>query len=383
MKQKSLISWIFLLLTVMLSAQTTGGIRSTMQVPDGNYRVRLTLGDADGETQTTVQAESRRLFLHNIQTKRGEFKTYSFTVNKRNKYIGDNDSVRIKPRETGKLNWDDYLTVEFSGENPSFSKIEVEPVNDAITVFLCGNSTVVDQDNEPFAAWGQMIPAFFNEQVSFANYAESGESSNTFIAAKRLEKALTFMKAGDYVLIEFGHNDEKQQGEDKGAYKHFTKSLQVYIDEARKRGAHPILITPTQRRNFDESGKIVETHGEFPQAIRDLAAKENVPLIDLTAMTSQLYYALGVEGSKKALVHYPANTFPEQTTALADNTHFNAYGAYQVAKCVINGLKANKTPLIQHLRENDQSYNPAHPDDPTTFYWKLQMSFKIEKPDGN
>jgi lysophospholipase L1-like esterase len=353
------------------------------QVPDGNYRVRLTLGNADSETRTTVQAESRRLFLHNILTSKGEFKTYSFTVNKRNKYIGDNDSVRIKPREAGKLNWDDYLSIEFSGEKPGLSKIEVEPVSDAITVFLCGNSTVVDQDDEPWAAWGQMIPAFFNEQVSFANYAESGESSNTFIAAKRLEKALTFMKAGDYMLIEFGHNDEKQQGEDKGAYKHFTKSLQIYIDEARKKGACPVLITPTQRRNFDESGKLIETHGDFPQAVKDLAIQENVPLIDLTAMTSQLYYALGVEGSKKALVHYPKGTYPGQTTDLADNTHFNAYGAFQVAKCVIEGLKANKVPLIQHLRDENQVYNPAQPDNPKTFYWKPQLSVKIEKPDGN
>jgi lysophospholipase L1-like esterase len=353
------------------------------KLPDGNYRVRLTLGNDEEEAKTTVQAESRRLFLYNIQTKRGEFKTYSFTVNKRNKYIGDNDSVRIKPREIGKLNWDDYLTIEFNGDKPGLSKIEVQPVNDAITVFLCGNSTVVDQDDEPWAAWGQMIPAFFNEQVSFANYAESGESSNTFIAAKRLEKALTFMKPGDYVLIEFGHNDEKQKGEDKGAYKHFTKSLQIYIDEARKRGAYPILITPTQRRNFDESGKLIETHGDFPQAVRDLAAKENVPLIDLTAMTSQLYYALGVEGSKKALVHYPKGTFPGQTADLADNTHFNAYGAYQVAQCVIEGLKANQVPFIQYLREKDHSYNPARPDNPDAFYWKPPVSAKVQKPDGN
>jgi lysophospholipase L1-like esterase len=383
MKEKLLITWLFLFATVMLSAQMTDGIRSTMQVPDGNYRVRLTLGSNAEATKTTVQAESRRLFLHNIQTEKGEFKTSSFTVNKRNKYIGDKDSVRIKPRETTKLNWDDYLSIEFSGEKPGLSKIEIEPINDAITVFLCGNSTVVDQDDEPWAAWGQMIPVFFDEQVAFANYAESGESSNTFIAAKRLDKALTFMKAGDYVLVEFGHNDEKQQGEDKGAYKHFTKSLQVYIDEARKRGAYPILITPTQRRNFDESGKLVETHGDFPQAVRDLAAKENVPLIDLTVMTSQLYYALGVEGSKKALVHYSKGTFPGQTTDLADNTHFNAYGAYQVAKCVIEGLKANKVPLIQYLRDKEQAYNLARPDEPESFDWKPLSAAKLLKPDGN
>ncbi|MDR2087464.1 MAG: rhamnogalacturonan acetylesterase, partial [Dysgonamonadaceae bacterium] len=281
------------------------------------------MGDPERETQTTVRAESRRLLLNNIHTKKGESKTYTFTVNKRNKYISPNDSVRIKPREQTKLNWDDELNIEINGLSPGLKSLELEPVNDAVTVFLCGNSTVVDQDDEPWAAWGQMIPVFFNEKVCFANYAESGESSNTFLSAKRFEKALTFMKPGDYVLIEFGHNDEKQQGEDKGAYKHFTKSLKVYIDEARKRKAYPVLLTPTQRRKFDPSGRLIETHGDFPQAVRDLAAKENIPLIDLTAMTSQLYNALGVEGSKKAFVHYPAGTFPGQTADLADNTHFS------------------------------------------------------------
>jgi lysophospholipase L1-like esterase len=353
------------------------------RLPDGNYRVSLTLGDDEEETHTTVTAESRRLFLHNIRTKRGEFKAYSFTVNKRDKYILPDDSVRIKTREQVKLNWDDRLTIEFNGKKPGFRDLKVKPVDDAITVFLCGNSTVVDQDNEPWASWGQMIPAFFDERVCFANYAESGESSNSFIAAKRLEKALTFMKAGDYLFVEFGHNDEKQKGEDKGAYKHFTKSLQIYIDEARKRGAYPILLTPTQRRSFDESGQLIETHGDFPQAVRDLAAKENVPLIDLTAMTSQLYQALGVEGSKKALVHYPKGTFPGQTADLADNTHFNAYGAYQIAQCVIEELKANHIPLVQYLRDKEYTYNPQHPGNPDTFEWTPVFFAETEKPDGN
>jgi lysophospholipase L1-like esterase len=185
------------------------------------------------------------------------------------------------------------------------------------------------------------------------------------------------MKKGDYVFIEFGHNDEKQKGEDKGAYKHFTKSLKVYIDEARKKGAYPILLTPTQRRHFNVSGKIIETHGDFPQAVKDLAAKENVPVIDLTTLTTELYYALGVEGSKKALVHYPANTFPGQDEDLADNTHFNSYGAVQVAKCIIQGLIDNQIPLTKHLRDRKFDYSPIHPDDPDTFQWILSADYKI------
>jgi len=360
----------------------------SVQVPDGNYRVTVTIGNPDEDAETTVRAESRRLFLENIKTKKGEFVTHTFTVNKRNKYIYNEsgtiiDSVKLKKREFTKLNWDDYLTFEFNGALPAVTGMQIEKVDDAITVFLCGNSTVVDQDNEPWGSWGQMIPAFFNDKVCFANYAESGESSNTFIAAKRLKKALTFMKPGDYIFVEFGHNDEKQKGKDKGAYKHFTTSLKQYIDEARKRGAHPVLVTPTQRRHFDENGKLKDTHDEFTQAVKDLAQKENVPLIDLTQMTTYLYYALGVEGSKKALVHYPAGTFEGQTKDFADDTHFNPYGAYQIAKCVIEGIIENDIPLKNYLKESYKRYDPKNPDKFDEFYWPLSPFTEIEKPDGN
>ena len=176
--------------------------------------------------------------------------------------------MRIKPRERQKLNWDDKLTLEFNGDAPQLSELIIEKVNNVPTVFLCGNSTVVDQDNEPWASWGQMIPRFFNDSICFANYAESGESANTFIGAGRLKKALTQMKPGDYIFMEFGHNDQKQKGPGKGAYYSFMTSLKTFIDEARARGAYPVLVTPTQRRSFDENGKIRDTHEDYPEAMR-------------------------------------------------------------------------------------------------------------------
>ena len=112
----------------------------------------------------------------------------------------------------------------------------------------------------------------------------------------------------------------------------------------------PVLVTPTQRRSFDENGKIKDTHLDFPDAVRWLAEKENIPLIDLHAMTRILYEAMGAEESKHAFVHYPANTYPGQDKPLADNTHFNPYGAYQIAKCVIEGMKQAGLPLVKYLR---------------------------------
>ena len=273
--------------------------------------------------------------------------------------------------------------MEFNGSAPALHKLTIEPTDEAITIFLCGNSTVVDQDEEPWASWGQMIPRFFDEHVAFANYAESGEAANTFIAAKRLKKALSQMKAGDYIFIEFGHNDQKQKRAGNGAYYSYMTNLKTIIDEAHAKGAHPVLVTPTQRRSFDERGKIRDTHEDYPEAMRWLATKESIPLIDLHSMTRTLYEALGVEQSKRAFVHYPAGSYPNQTKALEDNTHFNPYGAYQIAKCVIEGIKELNLDLAKYLRTDYQSYKPMQPDNIEAFEWHESLFNDIVKPDGN
>ena len=354
----------------------------SVQVPDGNYRVTVTIGDRKKSGITTVRAESRRLFLENIETKKGEFKTFTFVVNKRTPIISGTEVVHIKKRERSKLNWDDKLTIEINGKQPLCAAIQIERDEKVPTVFLTGNSTVVDQDEEPWASWGQMIPRFFNEKVCFANYAESGESANTFIAANRLKKALSQMKAGDYMFMEFGHNDQKQKGPGKGAFYSFATSLKTFIDEIRLRGGHPVLVTPTRRRSFKD-GKIRDTHLDYPDAIHWLAEKENVPLIDLQEMTRILFETLGENESKKAFVHYPAGTFPNQTKAFADNTHFNPYGAYEIAKCVIEEMKRIGLPLTTYLRNDYSAYNPATPDNPETFHWDASPFVELEKPDGN
>lgn len=191
------------------------------------------------------------------------------------------------------------------------------------------------------------------------------------------------MKAGDYVFAEFGHNDEKQKGPDKGPYLSYTKSLNEYITAAREKGAIVVFVTPTQHRSFDANGKIRDTHGEFPNAMRKLAKKENVPVIELNKMTKTLYEALGEKLSARAFVHYPANTYPGQTQALEDNTHFNPYGAYQIAKCVIEGIKENKLGIVRYIRKDCKHFDPTYPDSIDSFHWSLSPFTEIEKPDGN
>lgn len=355
----------------------------SVDVPEGNYLVKVVLGSKDASSNTTVKAESRRLMLKNIETKKGEFVTHEFAVNIRNTKISETESVKIKPREIGKLIWDNKLTLEFNGDNPSVQSIEIKSADNLVTLFLAGNSTVVDEANEPWCGWGQMFPLFLTSKVVIANYAESGEAANTFVSSKRFAKLLTKIKKGDYLFIEFGHNDQKQKGEGKGPYTSYKSDLKYLVDEARAKGANPVLVTSMHRRSFDENGKVINTHGEYPNAVRLLAKEENVPLIDLNNMSKDLYEAWGVEGSKKAFVHYPAGTFPGQDKALEDNTHFNPYGGYEIARCIIKGIIESNLPIEKYIKKEYRNYNPAHPDAFETFHIPLTPFSSTIKPDGN
>ena len=357
----------------------------SVPVEDGNYKVTVTLGNKKKAAQTVVRAESRRLMVENCLTKKGKFETYSFIVNKRSQEIPGGGKVSLKPRELDYLNWDGLLTLEFNGAAPAVQRICIEPDTTATTIFLCGNSTVVDQELEPWASWGQMIPRWFTDKVAISNHAESGLTVRTFLDGHRLDKVLSMLKKGDYVVCEFGHNDQKEKRPGDGAWYHFAHGLKTFIDRVRAANGHIIFITPTQRRSFDEAThtKIQETHLDYPDAMRAVAKREGVPVIELHDMTRTFFEALGYEGSKKALVHYPANTFPGQDKPLADNTHFNPYGAYEVAKMVVMGMKQLQLPVIGELNTEWQDFDAAHPDDPDAFVWYQAQKQDVTKPDGN
>ena len=355
----------------------------SVNLPEGNYNVTVTLGDAKGPSTTFLKAESRRLLLETTTTKPGQLLTQTFTINVKSPRINDTETVSLKPRELHKLDWDDKLTLEFDGANPCLDALEIVPAPQAVTVFLAGNSTVVNQDDEPWAAWGQMLPRFLKPGVAVANHAESGLTLGSFLGSKRLAKVLSVMKPGDYLFIEFGHNDQKDRGENDGAYKSYTERLHLFVQEARKKGGIPVIVTSTSRRSFGAVGKIENSLGDFPEAARKVAQVEGVALIDLNAMSAKLYDALGVEESKKAFVHYPANTYPGQTQPLADNTHFNPYGAYELAKCVVEGIKANKLGLVKFLRNDTPAFDPAKPDALANWIWVDSPRSAVTKPDGN
>lgn len=356
----------------------------SVRVPEGNYNIKLVLGNEKDSSLTTVRLESRRLLIERLATAPGQFETREFTVNMRVPLIaGTKDSVKLKTREWTKLDWDDKLTFEFNDRLPSLCAMEITPVSDAITVYLAGNSTVVDQDDEPWASWGQMIPKYFQKGVAISNHAESGLTLGSFLNSRRLKKILSTMKAGDYLFIEFGHNDQKEKGQNDGPYKSYTERYKKFINEVKAKGGYPIVVTSTNRRTFDKDGNIFNSLGDYPDAARKVAAEENIPLIDLHEMTRVLYDTLGPEKSKKAFVIYPANTFPGQTKAFNDNTHFNGYGAYELAKCIVEGIRNNHLEIEKYLIDGLPIFNPGSPDNPDAFYLPLAPRSSVVKPDGN
>ena len=216
-----------------------------IDLPEGRYKITVTLGNPNEATATTVKAESRRLMLENIETKKGEVITKTFVVDVRTPKINDTLEVRRKSREMTYLNWDNSLTLEFNGPKPCVSSIVIESANGLRAVFLAGDSTVTDQENEPWASWGQMFPRFLTPNIVVANYAESGETLKAFRRENRLAKLLSVMKPGDFLFIEFAHNDQEPGGNHVDPFTTYQEQLRYYIGEARKRGGIPVLVTST------------------------------------------------------------------------------------------------------------------------------------------
>ena len=347
-----------------------------------DYKVTVTIGNKQYAGVTVLRAETRRLVVERMITKKGELRDVTFNVNVRTPYIDGKNTVGLQMRERKDWGWDNRLTLEFNGNSPAVSHIRIESNHPKMKIWLCGNSTVTDQDNEPYTSWGQILPYWFDENVAVENMAMSGLRTTSFIEQNRLAKIVQEVKCGDYVLIEFGHNDEKDDIPGSGAWYNFTYNLKKFIDNLRPKGAHIILATPTERRNFI-NGKICGTHGEYPVAIRTLAERECLPLIDLTKSTTELYNVMGDSLSKRLFVHFPANSYSGQDKELKDDTHSNAFGAYEICKLVIMGLKSNNVELVKYLRSNWRDFHYYNYDDWQKFYWPMTPINKLEKPAGD
>ena len=333
----------------------------SVRVPEGNYRVTVTLGHPATESVTTVKAETRRLMLERVRTAAGAFSKHAFTVNVRGPRLRSGGEVDLDSREMNLAtrepivrHWDDRLTLAFSGAQPAVAAIEIEPVADAVTLFLTGDSTVTDQPNGRGASWGQMIPRWFTPEVAVANHAESGETLKGFLKERRWDKVLESVRHGDYVIIEFGTNDSKSSGPQNiypgqdfaetyaPAETTYKELLRRFVRDVQQRGGQPVIVSPSARR--DETTTPTSL-GPWAAAAMEVARELNVPGIDLNAMGVRLNRALGPDGTKQ----------------FGDRTHHVEYGAYLQAKCIGLGLQRANLPLARFIVD-DFRFDPDRPE---------------------
>jgi len=338
-----------------------GGFCFSVELPEGNHDVTVLLGDPKGTSNTTVKAESRRLMLEHVTTREGEQVTRKFTVNIHGPGIQSGPPVGLKQREKDYLHWDSKLTLEFNGPNPCVAGLVITPAPDAPTVFLLGDSTVTDQPFEPWNSWGQMLPRFFKPGIAVANYAESGESIRSSLSARRVAKVFSCLRKGDFVMVQFGHNDMKDKS--ANALETYGENLTKIVADVRLKGAVPVLVTSMERK----AGILKDTLGGYPETVRRIAKQEGTALIDLHPASKTLYAALG----------------PKLDAAFQDGTHHNNFGSYEIARCVVEGIRENVPDLAKHLADDVKPFDPAKPDDPASFVMPESPMKDPTKPDGN
>jgi lysophospholipase L1-like esterase len=221
-----------------------------------------------------------------------------------------------------------------------------------ITVWLAGDSTMAQKqpDKRPETGWGEALQACFDTgDVRIANRAMNGRSTRSFVAEGRWQAIVDSLRAGDYVFIQFGHNDEKVGTANYSSPDDYRKNLARFVDDVRSRGGHPVLFTPVVRRRF-EGTRLVDTHGEYPEAARSAAQERNVELVDMTRASAELVEKLGPDSSKTLWLHLEPGANPNYPTGVHDDTHFNPRGAQQMAGLAIDAIRALRLDLAPRLR---------------------------------
>jgi len=227
-----------------------------------------------------------------------------------------------------------------------------------IVVYLAGDSTLARKtsDKRPETGWGEYLQSQFDSsKIRIENHAQNGRSTKSFIDEGRWQTIIDRLQKGDYVFIEFGHNDEKSEDPKRyaAARTDYRNNLIRFISDVRSRKAFPILLTPVVRRRFNEKGEFFDTHGEYPAVVREVAAEYKAPLIDMQRKSEALLRKLGVEDSKKLFLILKAGEHPNYPNGIDDNTHFSAFGAEQMARLAANGIREARIGLAKYLLKHD------------------------------
>jgi len=220
-----------------------------------------------------------------------------------------------------------------------------------ITVYLIGDSTMANKQVKayPETGWGMPFSWFFDQSVTVDNRAQNGRSTKSFIAEKRWEPVEQNLKEGDYVFIQFGHNDEVPTKKSYTPEADFKANLVKFITETRNKKANPVLLTPVARRKFDASGNVQGTHDVYSELVRQVAKEQSVPLIDLDKEWQAVMQQYGVENSKMLFNHLAPGENPNYPDGKTDDTHFNELGARKVAQIVLADIKRLNLDLAQRI----------------------------------
>lgn len=210
-------------------------------------------------------------------------------------------------------------------------------------IYYAADSIVAQKNvfTYPETGIGQALPLYLKRNVYLQNHAENGRSTKSFIDESRLAAIYNDIREGDFLFIQFGHNDEKQSDPNRytEAYGDYQVNLEKFINVARNRNAHPVLITPLCRRQFDENGVLSDTHGEYPEAMRQVAKRLDVPLIDLCSLSFEAVNKAGDEASKKWFMNFPAGLYENYPQGKEDNSHLRPEGAMYFAAMIAKELE--------------------------------------------
>jgi len=222
-------------------------------------------------------------------------------------------------------------------------------------VHLAGDSTMADKERKtpnPEYGWGEMLPRFFSDAGIVINYATNGRSTKSFIDEGRWQKLVEALQPGDWVVIQFGHNDQKKEDPKRYADPHgaYQDNLRRFIADVRAKGATPVLATPVARRKWNDAGQLVNTHGDYPEALRAVATEQKVPLLELNQLTAALEEGHGLEGSKRLHLWIPAGAYERKPDGWKDDTHYSAYGADRVAALAVQEIIRLQLPLVEFLK---------------------------------
>lgn len=227
--------------------------------------------------------------------------------------------------------------------------------DEPVTVFLAGDSTMAhkEENKRPETGWGEQLQKRFDERrVRIDNHAANGRSTKTFISEGRWQALIDKVKPGDYVLIQFGHNDEsKDKGDRYTPPDDFRANLTRFVAEVRAKRATPVLLTPVMRRRFDAAGKFYDTHGEYPDLTRRVAAELKVALIDMHRMSEKVLVQYGPEGSRKLFLQLKPGENPNYPDGVEDNTHFSPLGADIMAALAVEGFREQGLGLVKFLKK--------------------------------